>query len=151
MPGVTVRQQVKADPENTFRVFADIPNAASFVAGIDSIELLTDGPFGVGSRWRETRTMLGKTATEDMTVTAFDPPNRYTAEAESHGTHYVSRYDFTPSDGGTLVTLRFDGRPQTVTARLLSVVGLLFLGQIRKMLAQDMADAAAHAEGAGPS
>lgn len=149
MPGVTVQHRVDADPETTFGVFSDIANAASFIAGIDSIEMLSEGAFGVGTRWRETRTMLGKSATEDMTITDFDPPKAYTAEAESHGTHYVSRYEFQPESGGTLVTLRFDGYPQSISAKLMSVLGVLFMGQIRKMLTQDMADAAKHAESLG--
>lgn len=145
MPGVTVRQSVGAGPEITFRVFADIPNAASMIAGIEKIDMLTDGPVGIGTRWRETRIMFGKAATEEMTVTAFEPRS-YTAEAESHGTHYFSRYDFDPAAAGTLVTLRFEGQPRSLAAKLLSVVGVLFMGQLRRMLAQDMADAAAHAE-----
>ena len=147
MPGVTVKHLVKADPDTTFRVFADIPNAESTVAGIDSIEMLSDGPVGIGTRWRETRTMMGKAATEEMWVTGFDPPRSYTVEAESHGTHYHSRYEFEAAEGGTRVTLRFEGRPQSIATKLMTVVGYLFMGQIRKMLAQDMADAAAHAEG----
>lgn len=146
MPGVTVRRLVEADPEITFRVFADIPNATSMIAGIENIEMLTDGPVGIGTRWRETRMMFGKAATEEMTVTAFDPPRSYTAAAENRGTHYHSRYDFEPAEGGTLVTLRFEAQPRSLAAKLLSVVGILFIGQLRKMLAQDMADAAAHAE-----
>ncbi len=146
MPGVTVRHLVKADPETTFRVFADIPNAASRIAGIDSIEMLSEGPVGIGTRWRETRTMMGKAATEEMWVTAFDPPRSYVVEAESHGTHYHSRYDFEPAEGGTAVTLGFEGRPLSLMAKLMTIVGYLFMGQVRKMLARDMADAAAHAE-----
>ncbi len=147
MPGVTVQRLVKADPVTTFRVFADIPNAGSMIAGIESLEMLSAGPVGVGTRWRETRIMMGKAASEEMEVTGFDPPLSYVVEAESHGTHYHSRYDFAPVAGGTQVTLRFEGRPLTLTAKLLTVFGFLFMGQIRKMLAQDMADAAAHAEG----
>ncbi len=146
MPGVTVQHLVKADPDTTFRVFADIPNTATMIAGIDSIEMLSEGPVGIGTRWRETRIMMGKVATEEMWVTGFDPPRSYVVEAESHGTHYHSRYDFEPAEGGTRVTLRFEGRPQSIAAKLMTIVGYLFMGQIRKMLAQDMADAAAHAE-----
>lgn len=135
-----------ADPETTFRVFADIPNAASSIAGIEKIEMLSNSPVGIGTRWRETRIMFGKAATEEMTVTAFDPPHGYTAEAENHGTHYFSRYDFEPAEGGTLVTLRFEGQPRSLAMKLLSVIGFLFMGQVRKMLAQDMVDAAAYAE-----
>ena len=146
MPGVTVSHLVKADPETTFRVFADIPNCASTIAGIETVEMLSDGSVGIGTRWRETRIMMGKQATEEMWITGFDPPRSYMVEAESHGTHYHSRYDFEPVEGGTRVTLRFEGRPLSLTAKLLTIVGYLFMGQVRKMLAQDMADAAVHAE-----
>ncbi|NNG05034.1 MAG: SRPBCC family protein [Inquilinus sp.] len=146
MSGVKVEHLVKADPETTFRAFADIPRAAEMVAGIERIEMLSEGPVGIGTRWRETRIMYGRTATEEMTITAFEPRQGYTSEAESHGTRYVTRYTFAPEVGGTRVTLDFTGRPVTLGAKLMMPLALLFRGTIRRMLAQDMADVAAHAE-----
>ncbi len=59
----------------------DLAGAPRVVRGIDAVEVLTPGEFGVGTRWRETRTMLGRSATEEMTVTAMEPQRSYTTEA----------------------------------------------------------------------
>ena len=141
-----VTQQINAPVERVYEVFTDLPSAADRITGIESVELLTDQPFGVGTRWKETRKIMGKEATETMWITAVEVNRSYTAEAESCGTHYTSVFTFEPSDGGTRVTMRFSGRPVTLVARLLTPLGLLMTGTIRKMMAGDLADLAAVCE-----
>ena len=137
-----VTKQINASIERVYDVFTDLPSAAERVSGIEAVEVLTDQPFGVGTRWKETRIMMGKSATETMWITEVDPPNGYTAEAESCGTHYTSTFTFEPGDGGTLVTMTFEGRPVTLGAKVLSLLGVLMKGTIRKMLAKDLDDLA---------
>ena len=136
-----VTQHINASIERVYDVFTDLPNAAERVSGIESVKVLTDQPFGVGTRWNETRVMMGKQATETMWITAVNPPNGYTAEAESCGTHYTSTFTFVPG-GGTTVTMTFEGRPVTLMAKLLSPLGVLMKGMIRKMMAKDLAELA---------
>ena len=58
-------EHVTAPREVVFEVAADFHNAAELnIQGIDSLEVLTDGPIGVGTRFRETRVMMGKSSTE---------------------------------------------------------------------------------------
>ena len=85
MPSVEVERTIAAPPDRAFRIATDLENLAATVSGIDSVEVLTEGPVGEGSRWRETRTMMGRPATEEMWVTAFEAPRRFVVEAESHG------------------------------------------------------------------
>ena len=54
---VTVIQRVEAPVEKTFAVYSDVTNAAGRIKGIRKIELLTPGPVGVGTKFRETRVM----------------------------------------------------------------------------------------------
>ena len=37
-----------------------------------------DGPVGVGTRWTETRTVMGRTSDQPMEVTALEPDRRFT-------------------------------------------------------------------------
>lgn len=143
-----VTRQINAPVERVFDVFTDLHNAAERIAGIESVEVLTDGPFAVGTRWKETRKMMGKLATETMWITAVQANRSYTAEAESCGTHYTSTYTFEPIDGGTRVTMTFTGRPMTLLAKLVSPLGCLMTGTIRKMLIKDMDDLAVVCEAA---
>ena len=94
--------------------------------------------------------MMGKLATETMWITAFDPPRSYVVEAESCGTHYTSTMTLEPSDGGTRVTMSFEGRPLTLLSKLLSFpMGLMMKGMLRKMIANDLADLARYCEASG--
>lgn len=149
MYGLKVTERIAASPERVFGLATDLAGAPQRVEGIDSVELLTDGPFGVGTRWRETRTMMGKSATEEMWITAFEPDRSYTAEAESCGCHYTSVLTCEPDGEGTLLTFTFDGQPLTLACRLMAPIGWLMKGQVRKMLAADLADLRRAAEAPG--
>ncbi|MEL7485039.1 MAG: SRPBCC family protein, partial [Planctomycetota bacterium] len=74
MKAIHVSETVNASIEDVFAVASDIANAAERIGGIDSVEMLTEGPVGMGTKWRETRTMFGKQADETMWITAWEPP-----------------------------------------------------------------------------
>jgi len=139
MSTLIVSTHVAAPIERVFEVFTDIPKAAERIPGITKIEMLSEGPFRIGTRWRETRVIMKKEATEEMWVTGCDPPRSYAVEAESRGTHYDTLFEFTPDGDGTKVTWTFKGTPLTFGAKLMSgVFGLLFKGMMRKFLLADL-------------
>ncbi|WP_411720583.1 SRPBCC family protein [Mycetocola sp.] len=132
---------INADRKRVFEVFCDLDNAAANIGGITKVEVLA-GPsqLNVGTRWRETRTMFGKEATEEMWVTGYEQDVSYVAEADSRGAHYRSEYRFTPEGSGTRIDMRFVGTPNTLGARLAGVLGALFAGAAKKALHQDLVD-----------
>ncbi|RSS32895.1 SRPBCC family protein [Streptomyces sp. WAC08241] len=106
---VVVERRVAASPGRVWEAITDLPGLPRVLTGVRKVEVLTPGGFGVGTRWRETRRMLGREATEEMTVTACEPPDRYVTVADSHGMHYVSELTLTPdgtgsAPGGTVTT-----------------------------------------------
>ena len=126
----------------------DLEGAPRVLRGIEAVEVLTPGPFGVGTRWRETRRMFGRSATEEMTVTAVEPHRSYTVEASGPGVRYVSGLAFVPSaGGGTDVTATFGGRPTTTVARVLAALtARLGRRAVARALEQDLDDIATAAE-----
>ena len=139
MPTLTASIRIAAPRERVFEVFTDIPRAVERIPGIVKIEMLSDGPFRVGTRWRETRIMMKKEATEEMWVTACAPPQSYAVEAESRGTHYDTLFEFTPDGNGTLVTWTFRGTPLTFGTKIASAIFTpLFRGMMKKMLLADL-------------
>lgn len=148
MYSVTVERTIQAPTETVFKTVSNIPQAAKTITAIDSIVMLSEGPIGEGSRWRETRKMFGKEAVEEMWITNWKPHTSYSVEAESCGTHYKTEYTFTPSDDGTRVSMVFSGQPLTLFAKVMAPMGLLMKGTIRKCFERDLADAAAAIEGA---
>ncbi len=120
------------------------------IEAIEAVERLDDGVgFGLGTTWRETRTMFGKKATEVMEVTEFEEGVRYATFAESHGSKYYSEVRVDPTDEGCRLSMNFRGEAQTALTRIADVtIGRLFMGATRKALAKDLADIGAAAESA---
>ena len=139
-----------ATPDSVWTVLTDLDSAAANISAIQKVERLDDsGGFGIGTSWRETRTMFGKTATEDMTVTAIDPGRSYTTAAESHGARYRSTHRVDPIDGGSRITMAFGAEPTSLFARVFSMtLGRLFDNATRKAIVKDLEDISAAAESA---
>jgi len=153
-PQVTVERRVAAPAERVWAVLTDIEGSPRVISGIDKVEILSDGPFGVGTRWRETRRMLGKEATEEMWVTESEPAQRYVVEAESRGVRYVSEFRLTPQGGdATSVRLTFGSEIATgggLKSKLMQAMGSIGAKAAAKALAKDLEDIAASAEASGP-
>jgi uncharacterized membrane protein len=147
MRDVEVRRHVAAPVERVWAVATDLAGAPQVVRGIDAVEVLTPGQFGVGTRWRETRWMLGRSATEEMTVTAVEPQRSYTTEAAHPGVRYVSTVAVAPDGEGSELTLTFGARPTSTGTRLLAAAtGPLGRRAVAKALEKDLTDLAAAAE-----
>ncbi|RKY18070.1 MAG: hypothetical protein DRQ55_14315 [Planctomycetota bacterium] len=83
--------------------------------------------------------MFKKEAVEEMWVTGFDPPRRYTVEANSCGMLYQTLFEFVPEGDGTSVSWTFKGTPQTLIAKLTGpIFGLLFKGTMKTCMQRDL-------------
>ncbi len=72
-----------------------------------TIEMLTAGPFGLGSRWHETREVLGYVDTTDMEVTAYERNRSYTITHQKIGARIAAVFTFAPEKEGTRVDIEF--------------------------------------------
>jgi hypothetical protein len=141
MTSFVVTKRIEAPPETVFDVATDLAHAAEHVRGIEKIELLTPPPIGVGTRWRETRKMMGREATETLEITAFDRPRKYVAGCESCGCYFESTFNFVQRAGGTDVTLDVHTQALTLMAKIMSPLGNLMMGKtMRKLLDDDLED-----------
>lgn len=148
MNPMTVSRHVDAPPEQVWAVLTDLEHAPEVITAIEAVEIHSSTAFDVGTRWTERRTMMGRTASETMEVTAVDPGRSYVAEAESGGTHYRSEFRIAPEDGGTALTMTFAGEASGLGGRLLAAtLGRVFAGATRKALLADLADIAQASEG----
>ena len=147
MGTIKYEHKVAAPPERTFEVFSNLERAAERVTGIQSLELLTPAPVGIGTRFRETRVMFGKEATEEMEITSFEPGRSYTTEAYSCGCHYKTIIDFLPDGGGTRVVMTMSTTPLTLGAKLFSpLMGVFAKAAMKKCIGADFSELGAFAE-----
>ncbi|MEO1533955.1 MAG: SRPBCC family protein [Planctomycetota bacterium] len=158
MKAIHVTERVNASMEDVFAVASDIANAAERIGGIDSVEMLTDGPVGMGTKWRETRTMFGKQADETMWITAWEPPvagaasAKYLVEARSHGCHYVTPVEFERlGDNETRMSMTMHATAETLSARIMMVVFGFMAKSAVKALQADLRDIKAYCEAATPA
>lgn len=149
MKPMEIETKVAAPADRVWEIITNLERSPDFISAIDHVERLDPGSdFGVGTRWRETRTIFGKEATEELEITAVEPGRSYVVEADSHGAHYRSVMGVDPvSEVESRLWLTFDARPVTFVGKLMHVtIGRLFRGSTRKMLAKDLEDIARAAE-----
>ena len=138
---VTARTTIDRRREEVFAAFCDLERAVDRIDGIVAIERLAGSGFEPGVRWRETRRMFGKDATEEMWVSSVDAPREYRVEAESNGTRYETIARFGEAAAGTDVEWVFTGRPQNVLSRVMGfVMGPMIRRAVRRMVQQDLDD-----------
>ncbi|MFO7533770.1 MAG: SRPBCC family protein [Candidatus Limnocylindrales bacterium] len=147
MSVITVERDIAAAPERVWDIITDLERTAEVIRAITALER-TDGggDFRVGTAWRETRVMFGREATEAMAVSALDEGRSYTVESHSRGVLYRSLMRVEPSAGGCRLTWEFGAEPQSISGRLMSLLGRFFEGATRKALQADLDDIAAAAE-----
>jgi carbon monoxide dehydrogenase subunit G len=137
-----------AAPEQVWDAITDLHHAADRISAIKRLEVLGDGTIGEGTRFRETRVMFKKEATEEMEITRWEPPECYAVECESCGSHYATTFRCIPEGDGTRVEITWDVQPLTFTAKVMGgLMGRLMLNACRKMFDKDLEDVRRSVEG----
>lgn len=145
---IEVVREVAAPPAAVWALIADVVDTAALIRGIDGVELVSGSvPVEVGTTWRETRTMLGRRATQELTVIAVDEGRSYTVTTHANGADLESTIRVEPGPDGSTLSITLASQS---TSRLGSVmaatVGRAFEGAARSVLAQDLTDIAMAAE-----
>jgi hypothetical protein len=138
VPTIRLNETIAAPVSSVFAAFSDFENAAERVKEIVRVELLTPGPVGVGTKFKETRVMFGREATETMTVTAFEPDRLIELTAGSCGAEFRSRFTFAPNGSGTAVAFEMQTRAVSLLAKLMTPLAYLMVGTIRNCVRRDM-------------
>ena len=149
MTNLDVSRDVSAPADVVWAVMTDLGNATDTISAIQSIEILSEPQaFDVGTKWRETRTMFGKKATEVMWVTGIDSGTSYVVAAESHGARYTTTMKvIATGEHSSRISMNFGAEPTGTMAKVMgATVGKLFASATTKAIAQDLDDIAVAAE-----
>lgn len=150
MPCIEMTMDIAAPADRVFDVFTELETAADRISGIERIEILTPGPVGEGTRWKETRKFGKREATEEMEIVRFEPKRSYTVGSESCGAHFEWTFRFEPAGEGT--TVRFEGKAKAISlfAKLMSpLTALMFGPMMRKCMEKDFNELKLAAESRG--
>jgi len=146
MTTVTVVNEVLAPVEKVFEVFTDLDHGAERVSSIQKIELLTPGGFELGTRWLETREVMGRSDTAEMEVTAFERNRTYTITHHKGGSRIDTVFTFSPAGNGTTVRIEFALGSHGLPPGLMAPLGWAIAGTVRDVIGRDLADLKASTE-----
>jgi hypothetical protein len=117
-----VTRTVEAPAGAVWEVVTDLPGRGAWLSDVDGVELLTPGPFGAGTRWRETRRAA---VTEELVVAAAEPGRSWTITLAGTGAPNRLTYTITPIElgaqrGHATVSAVYEGHAHGLTNRLLA-------------------------------
>lgn len=140
MATIKVSRDIAAPLETVFAMFTDIEHGPARVSGIKGIEMLTFGDFRLGSKWRETREVLGRLDDAEMEITAFERHRSYTITHHKAGVRIDTVFAFEPVGPGTRVSIEFALHPQGLPPAVLSPLEWAITGKVRDVLNADLLD-----------
>lgn len=140
MTPITVTDTLAAPVDDVFRAFTDLEHQAGRVSGIKGIEVLTTGGFRLGTRWRETREVLGRIDDAEMEVTQYEQNAGYTITHEKAGVRIDTVFAFAPAGDGTRVSITFNLENQGLPPGLLTPVSWAIAGKVKEALGKDLTD-----------
>jgi len=126
MSTVSVTRAIPEEVGLVFQVFTDLSGRPAWLSTVESVEFDGKASFGTGSRWRETRRLMGgELVTEELVVAEVVTDQLCVIASPGVGADYRMTYTFAPIEvgrlrGGTAVATRLEGIPQTMTSRFLS-------------------------------
>jgi hypothetical protein len=144
---VSVSSWISAPLTRVFDMFTDVEHAAEHVSAIVNIEILTVGPFGLGTRWRESRQILGRVDAADMEVTSFERYRTYTISHHKAGIRIETIFAFESTGDGTHVTIEFGLDGAGLPPGFLTPLNWAIAGKVRHALENDLADLKDRLEG----
>jgi len=118
-----------------FEVITRIDDLPEWQESCKAVKRDEDGPVGVGTRWTETRTVMGRTSDQPMEVTALEPDRRFTVRSVSGPVQLTIDHTLEPAGEGT--RLRVVGEADLGGVSRLA--GPMVKRQAQKMFEQDFA------------
>jgi uncharacterized membrane protein len=104
----TAHVQIDAAPTDVIGFIADPANGPHWMKALEVSELITPGPIGVGSRFREVQSAGGKLIETICEIVELDPERRYAWRSVGEGpAQYGGSFTATPMGDG--VELRYEG------------------------------------------
>jgi len=140
MATVTVSNQITAPVHRVFQLFTDIESGTPPVSGIKKIEMLTAGHFGLGTRWLETRDVLGVPDSAEMEITSFERDKTYTITHHKGGVRIDTVFWFEPVGDGTKVSVEYELDSAGLPPGLLAPLNWAIAGKVRDVIGHDLAE-----------
>ena len=130
-----------------FAFLADFQNVPRWNYAIEQTRKLSPGPVGVGTAYRQTRTIPRRTE-EGFEVTDFEPPSRLAIHGRIGPFQATAGYLLEPVAGGTRLTNHVELEPSSALLRL---VGPLAVSSVKAAVARNLTALKGLLEGTRPA
>ncbi|WP_152656450.1 SRPBCC family protein [Oceanobacillus sp. CFH 90083] len=145
-----LKRTVQVSREDTYNSLLDLEAAKQWMQGLVRIERLDEGPLEAGSRWRETRKMFGKEATEHFEVVEIDEPSKIVLRCDgTKGTtgkgEFIFTYQLASAGDMTHTEIILHGEINGLTG-LSRFFGKMMAGSFKKACAKDLDQLIAYLE-----
>lgn len=120
MTRTTVARTIEAPVEQVFDTVAHIESFSEAIPHITRVEFLSDIHTGVGTRFRETRTMRKREFTNDLEVTEYAADDHVRIVSDAGGTIWDTVFTVQPSGSGTELSMVMEARPYKLVARIIT-------------------------------
>jgi uncharacterized membrane protein len=108
MTPITGSIEISRPPQEVFDYVGDLGRHTEWQTGLLSVEVVTDGPIGVGSRAKETRHVPGGNQTYEYEITQWDPPRASAFRVVGGPVRPEGTLRFTSLDDGTRTRVDFE-------------------------------------------
>ena len=132
---VQTTREINAPLERVFKTIATIGEFSQAVPGILRVEFLTDQHYGVGTRFRETRSMNGKQVATELEVTELEENHSIRMVSDAGGTIWDTVFTTEQRGDQVLMNMLMDARPYQIFSKLMTPI---ILGMVRKAVEGDM-------------
>ena len=120
MSQVTVSRNINASVDLIFRAVSDIINLPFVNPDVVKVEFLSNRRSGVGTRFRETRTIKGKESKTELEVTEYVENDHIRMVAESHGSVWDSVFVVKADATQNELKLIMDAKGQHLLPKLMN-------------------------------
>ncbi len=132
------------------QVLTDLVHADHILRSVESVELISDGPYGVGTTWHERRAMFGHRGDEELHVTTAEAPFRTIHETKLGHDRIRTAYSLQSHSGARtklLLTANIDTAERNRAEALMwNIWGGFSFDSTRRMLNHDLEDIKSEAE-----
>src|SRR5262245_49723546 len=105
----TWRIHIDAPPQAVFDALSDVPNHSSWADEKSQLTIapVSDGPPGLGSKYRSTQVFFGKKNSADLEIVGFEPPTKFALsisqrpDGRDRDDHLTHTFTLTPDATGT--------------------------------------------------
>ena len=122
--------------EDIFPYVASFENRMDYEEGLVESAQTSDGPFGLGTTGRDAHSAMGRWMESTAEIVAFEANKAFTFKSTSGAMNFEGTWTFDPEEGGTRLTLEFEGGMKGLMRLFEPLMAMQFKGQMNRSTAK---------------